>query len=87
MQCNLEILTKAKKGGCKSAWERRILLKITKKAYELWQKGHRHQRSLKKCVQKKEKEELVVMSSNTVHHPDTVVVHFQYAAPTCPTIP
>ncbi len=51
MQCNLEILTKAKKGGCKSAWERRILLKITKKAYELWQKGHRHQRSLKKCVQ------------------------------------
>jgi hypothetical protein len=34
---------------------------------------------------KKQKEKLVVMSSNTIDYPNAVVIHFQYAAPTCPT--
>ncbi len=48
---SLEILTKCKNGGCKHAWERRILINVIKNRNKLWQEGYCHQCCLQKCVQ------------------------------------
>jgi hypothetical protein len=78
--------TKSKEDGGKDARVHNFYIRITQENYELWQQCSCHQCCFQKRVQKKKQEEFVITSSNTVDHPNTVVVHLQYTSLTDRTV-